>query len=184
MKIAITGDTYGIGLELKKIFESAGHTVVGFSRATGYDISRPADQDRIVEESKDCEIFLNNAYSEDNGFAQVELLFKLHNQWKGQDRRIINFGSSITMRWSNKHPIKMYRSCKKSLDEATEFLNNDSSLPRITMIKPCATKTPGNERRAGSMILKRHTAQDVADLIAYCILHPTIQIAELSLFGL
>jgi len=60
-KIAITGHTEGIG---KAIADHLGlnYQIVGFSRSNGYDISKQEDLDRIVAESLDCEIFINNAY--------------------------------------------------------------------------------------------------------------------------
>ena len=39
MKVAITGHTKGLGASLKKVFEETGHSVIGFSKSTGYDIS-------------------------------------------------------------------------------------------------------------------------------------------------
>lgn len=63
-KIAITGHSKGIG---KKLYEhlSEKYQVIGFSRANGYDISKQEDVDRIINESLDCDVFINNAYHYD-----------------------------------------------------------------------------------------------------------------------
>ena len=60
-KIAITGHSKGIG---KKLYEhlSEQYQVIGFSRSNGYDISKQEDVDRIINESLDCDVFINNAY--------------------------------------------------------------------------------------------------------------------------
>ena len=63
-KVAITGHSRGIG---KSIFDklSSQYEVKGFSRSNGYDISKQEDVDRIIAESLDCDIFINNAYHYD-----------------------------------------------------------------------------------------------------------------------
>jgi hypothetical protein len=66
--------------------------MIGFSRSSGYNINRHEDRKRIIEESKDCDIFINNAHS---GFGQVQLLVELFMQWKDQDKQIINVGSRV-----------------------------------------------------------------------------------------
>ena len=58
MKIAITGHTQGIG---KCAFKRLSPNIIGFSKSTGYDITKFNDRKRIIEESKDCDIFINNA---------------------------------------------------------------------------------------------------------------------------
>ena len=45
------------------------HTIEGFSRSNGYDINEK--QSIIIRAVKDCDVFVNNAYS---GLSQVELL--------------------------------------------------------------------------------------------------------------
>lgn len=39
MNVLITGDTSGLGLELKRLYEAQGHTVFGMSRKDGYDLN-------------------------------------------------------------------------------------------------------------------------------------------------
>jgi len=57
-KIAITGHTKGIGLALANYYTDLGIEVVGFSRTNGYDISKGVDQERIINESQDCDLFI------------------------------------------------------------------------------------------------------------------------------
>lgn len=86
--VAITGHTKGIGLALAKKFESQGYDIIGLSRSNGYDIS--VDQDRIIEQSKDADIFINNAH---HLTGQIELLKSITDQWQGTDKLIINLSS-------------------------------------------------------------------------------------------
>ena len=89
MKIAITGHTQGIG---KCAFERLSPNIIGFSKSTGYDITKFNDRKRIIEESKDCDIFINNANA---GFGQTLLFLELFEEWRNTDKTIINVGSRI-----------------------------------------------------------------------------------------
>ena len=61
MKIALTGHTKGLG---KRLFDSLSekYETIGFSRSNGYDIKSPVDRKKIIKESKDCDIFINNVH--------------------------------------------------------------------------------------------------------------------------
>ena len=58
MKVAITGHSKGIGKALADIFETNGHTVLGFSRSNGFDISESANRISILNKSQDADIFI------------------------------------------------------------------------------------------------------------------------------
>lgn len=90
MKYAITGHTSGIG---KHLYNKLSPNTIGFSRSTGYDIDLKEDRKRIIAESKDCDIFINNAES---NFAQTYLLIELFKEWKDSNKTIINVGSRIS----------------------------------------------------------------------------------------
>jgi hypothetical protein len=89
MKYAITGHTQGIG---KRAFERLNPDVLGFSKSTGYDITTVEGRSKIIDEAKDCDIFINNAT---DNFGQVELFIDLFRIWKDQSKLIINVGSRI-----------------------------------------------------------------------------------------
>lgn len=91
MKCIVTGHTSGIGKAIYQHFISKQYTVIGMSRSNGYDIIN--DQDKIVEESVDCDIFVNCAYS---GTGQLDLLNRLHDKVKN----MIVLGS-VGADWAN-----------------------------------------------------------------------------------
>jgi hypothetical protein len=63
-KIVITGHTHGLGKAIyDKFTEVSCHEIVGLSRSNGYDID--ADFDKVVEEASGAEIFINNAYRDE-----------------------------------------------------------------------------------------------------------------------
>ena len=118
MKVAVTGHTKGIGKSIFDYFKNKGLEVVGFSRSTGFDISNEEDRNRILEMSKDCDIFVNNAYKDyDN--SQKILLDKVFNLWNNQEKVIIN----ISTRWTyTTHP---YSLTKLSADHFCEKHKQD-----------------------------------------------------------
>ncbi len=75
-KIVITGHTNGIGKAIyDKFNEISCRQIVGMSRRNGYDIDK--DFDRIVEESNGAELFINNAYRDQQ---QLKLFHALKNK--------------------------------------------------------------------------------------------------------
>lgn len=92
MKIAITGNTSGLGKHLFDYYQSCGHNVVGFSRSNNNDIS---DVESIVSQCKDLDLFINNAYA---GDAQARLL----NQLSNYPVDIISMGTSSTLFYRDK----------------------------------------------------------------------------------
>jgi nucleoside-diphosphate-sugar epimerase len=144
MKIAITGHTQGIGKSLSLIYQRNGHDVIGFSRSNGFDISDQQSRTNIVKSVSECDVFINNAHGRPvDDFAQTELLFELWQTWQDQQKTIVNIGSSITMRWQhNADTTLSYRTGKRALEDACEFLWNKSAWPYVTLIAPCLTDTP------------------------------------------
>lgn len=112
--IAITGHTRGIG---KRAFDRLSPNAVGFSKSTGYDITNFADRKRIIEESSNCDIFINNAT---DGFGQTLLFLELFQAWKHTDKTIINVGSrvaEIKMLPPNRQDLLRYQAEKLILKE-------------------------------------------------------------------
>lgn len=174
MLIAITGHTAGIGLEMSKWLQNRDHQVLGFSRITGHDISDDAALDRIVAESLQADIFINNATHE---FQQTKLLFKLHEVWLGQRKTIVNISSSFTQRWDHGHRLATYRTTKRSLEEGCEFLWNKASWPRIMLAKPCVTDTPKSSWYGHP---NKVSAADMADMICSAMMETRCRIQEIS----
>lgn len=72
-KIVITGHTAGLGKAIyDKFTEVSCHEIVGLSRSNGYDID--TDFDKVVEAASGAELFINNAYRDEQ---QLKLLHAL-----------------------------------------------------------------------------------------------------------
>lgn len=90
MKVAITGHSKGIGGSLYKRFIENEHTVFGYSRSNGFDIGSVESRANILEQSKDIDIFINNAY---HPIGQTLLLKEALVRWKNTNTLIINISS-------------------------------------------------------------------------------------------
>lgn len=135
MKIAITGHTKGLGLELFLQATKLGFNTVGFSRSNNYNITIAEDRKRIIKNSEDCDIFINNAYDR---YGQLDLLYEIYESWKIQKKLIITIGSlaSNAAEWRLKPCL--YSTVKKSLDIATYQLINshDRKGCKLMIFKP------------------------------------------------
>lgn len=94
MKYAITGHTQGIG---KAVFNTL-KDAKGFSRSNGFDINNSVSRKRIIDEIKDCDVFINNAHS---NFSQTSMLLDVFHSWMNTDKTIINVGSVIAENETN-----------------------------------------------------------------------------------
>jgi len=88
--IAITGHSRGIGKGLLDYFDSRGCRVKGFSLDNGFDIGTKENQEQIIELTKDCDLFINNAYS---GYAQRDIAKLWQAQHWHDEHFIINTSS-------------------------------------------------------------------------------------------
>jgi hypothetical protein len=118
MKIAITGHTRGIGAGL---YQHLSPNSIGFSKSTGYDINSASDRARIITESSECDMFINNAHC---GFGQTLLLIDLFREWKHLDKTIINIGSRVAeiKLPDHRHDLLNYQAEKLSLKHLSHSL--------------------------------------------------------------
>lgn len=122
MKYAITGHTAGIG---RKAFEMLSPNIIGFSKSTGYDITDAECRLNIVNESRDCDVFINNATE---GFAQTQMFLAILDAWENDaSKTIINVGSRIAeiavLPESHKH-LRQYHAEKTTLKQASIRYSN------------------------------------------------------------
>jgi len=119
MKVVITGHTHGIGKALWEFFYERAE-VKGLSRSNGYDIDK--DFDRVVEEIKGCDLFINNAYRDQQ---QTKLLLAV----KDYVPRIIVMGS-VSRFYPDLIPTQ-YVHDKQELAEACRLISIDPYGPDV-----------------------------------------------------
>ena len=141
-KIAITGHTSGIGKGLFDHFTAIGCNVKGFSKDTGFDISNKLNQDLIITHTRDCDLFINNAY---HYYAQVELM-KLwqHQHW--HDKHFIISTSSMAAEPLADIPtnfpwLKSYGEEKYAINKISWEINHSGSVCKSIVIMPGVCQT-------------------------------------------
>lgn len=144
LRFAITGHTSGIG---KYIHENT--ICQGFTKSSGYDISISEDRQKIIKNIQDTvNIFINNAFSNKNFFAQTEMLYDIAEHWTDDNDKIIVNISSINADLRNPRDFirSKYGTVKRSQDNAIEHLRQLCKC-RIINIKPGVVNTPYNKEK-------------------------------------
>lgn len=175
MKIAITGHTKGIGKAIADLYFT--DEVVGFSRSNGYDISNPEDIKKIISNSTDCDIFVNNAYFD---FAQCDLLEGIYSQWKNDSSKtIVNIISRARYGLGK---AKFYGQTKAELyTKAKNIMFSPDKRCRIININPGYVKTDMVSHIDDTV--KMLTPEQLAAMIKWCLNQPQgVEIGELSVW--
>lgn len=131
-KVAMTGHASGIGKAIHNILTSK-YNVVGMDLQNGYDIAVP---DKIINNTLDCQVFINNAYS-GNYQSQLARIWQ-EKHWNNK-HFIINIGSILATSYA---PVpttdKMFRywEDKQSLAKIHWSINYSDSVCKSILINP------------------------------------------------
>lgn len=93
MIYGLTGNTYGFGKYISDRLVADGHSVVGISRSTGFDLTNNSDLLRAVKSFSDCDVIINNTSA---GHRQSLLLKQIRLTYLTSAKTIVNVGSWIT----------------------------------------------------------------------------------------
>jgi NADP-dependent 3-hydroxy acid dehydrogenase YdfG len=172
MKIAITGHTKGIGQAMCDWFSDHGHSVVGFSRSTGFDINDADALAAVARESSQCDVLINNAYAE---FAQVKLLYIMHDMWQGLiDKTHVVIGSQ-SPDWQDSE-ANVYIVAKTGIDRAVKQLTSISTY-RLTNVRPGWVDTS----RCKHVDVDKLSPHDLASTVCPLLIDRTIYITDMTL---
>ena len=140
--IAITGHTSGLGKGIFEHFQKLESNIIGFSKDTGFDISIQENRDKIIELTKNCDLFFNNAYS---GYAQVHLMKLWHQQHWSHNHFIISTSSMAAEPLadiSNTFPwLKSYGEEKYAINKTSWDINHSGSKCKSIVIMPGVCQT-------------------------------------------
>jgi len=162
MKIAITGHTSGIGKALFDYFVS--YSPMGFSRNNGHNINHVEDRKKIINQCTDCDVFINNAYS-DGTNSQLDLLQEMHSAWQGKDKLIVNVSSRVTdFVLPPGSREQLYQAHKKDQDK---FCLGKVRNPQIFNLKPGLVDTP----RVMSYTDNKIAVDDVVQVVSFVLDH-------------
>lgn len=85
---AITGHTAGLGKQIKNYLESRNYAVHGYSLSTGCDLRDYSQVGKMLQQTKDFDLFVNCAKPD---YAQSQILYRLvKSNFKGT---ILNIGT-------------------------------------------------------------------------------------------
>lgn len=179
LNIALTGHTRGIGKSISKVL-AKDHTVNGYSRTNGFDISSQDGRFDILKNCYNSDVFINNAYSSN---AQTELFTLFFKNWMyDESKTIVNISSQSkypgqSVNWSG------YSAYKASLNHQAYLcaFKTDRKC-RIITINPGLVKTDlTSETQLTSKGML--SPEEVAQTVKYVIELPQhIEVGELSLW--
>jgi NAD(P)-dependent dehydrogenase (short-subunit alcohol dehydrogenase family) len=128
LKVALTGHTGEVGLALSKVFSAAGHTVIGISRSTGFDLTDSENYKDIISTIDQCDVFINCCK-----LRQDELLRSVWELWQGfKNKRIINISSIST---SDPAETNEYYQAKRKLESTFWELIKINQYPPMTIVR-------------------------------------------------
>lgn len=177
-KVAITGHTKGIGKGLYEYFTENGYEVHGFSRTNGYDLNEHETLRRIINETLDFDIFINNAFNNLGGFAQTELLRDLFPHWKNKKGWIINISSVASDFIAGREDLSPYPVTKIALDSYVKQLS--WRLPRVNLllIRPGRVDTQLIQSISG----KKLRVDDIVNTVDWVLSQPDdVHISEITI---
>jgi len=174
MRIAITGHTKGIGKAIADLYYT--DEVVGFSRSNGYDITQPGNAVRIIAESAECDIFVNNAYHD---FVQCDLLDGIFALWKDDpSKTIVNIISRARYGLGK---AKFYGQTKMELYSKAKTMMFSDKRCRIININPGYVKTDMVAHVPDTV--KMLSPEQLANMIKWCLDQPHgVEVGELSVW--
>jgi nucleoside-diphosphate-sugar epimerase len=144
MIIGVTGHTRGIGKSLSDKFQKNNHDIIGFSQSIGFNIGDQESRKKILDQSNNFDMFINNAY---HPTGQIEILKEILDLWKDTNKIIINISSQIVHKpvpgYDQTQPLECgncnYQFCihcagvsyKRSKTELNDYVNNYTGPVRI-----------------------------------------------------
>lgn len=174
MKIAITGHTRGIGQAITQQLGASGHEIHGISKSNGYDLTFTEARDQAFDIINNSDVFINNCYPmlrsrshRVGSWAPIELLYRVHEAWRGQaNKRIIVIGSlAIQQSYAGANPYQIH---KQAINQVCIQLRSSFKFPMITTINPGDTKTERLRKIVDSVL----DPADIARLVQFTLTDP------------
>lgn len=169
-KIVITGHTAGLGKAIyDKFKEISCREIIGMSRSNGYDIEK--DFDKIVDEAAGAEMFINNAYRDDQ---QLKLFHAL----KDKVDMMVVMGS-VSRHYPELIPTQ-YVHDKQALAEACRLESiNPNGIPILHLDLGFLEGTTINGNDPTAFVSDYNTPlTDIVDTIIFWAQKPTIRQVE------
>tara|TARA_B100000575_G_scaffold288129_1_gene287649 strand:- start:632 stop:1198 length:567 start_codon:yes stop_codon:yes gene_type:complete len=134
MKIMIIGHSKGIGAACERIFKQDNNEVVGFSRSNGFDFTLDHVRRNIIDNARDCNIIILNAFSDEFRWIQHEMLVDLWHAFENQMKTLIVISSNASDTW--KGQMRKYPSYKKLVDHSAKQMAHLNRPLKVINIRP------------------------------------------------
>ena len=178
MIYVVTGHKNGLGSAIANNLlyykKNQYNQVIGYDIADGYDIGETSTIGKIVWQSKNADVFINNAYDQ---FGQTQLLRYFIKMWKGNTSKlIVNIGSflvnqdNLNLGLFNKDEILYIEQKKEQKKLIDQHRVTDSKL-KIIQVNPGLLDTKFTYTLGGTLPdnCQLHTAPETAQIIVNLI---------------
>ena len=178
MIYVVTGHKNGLGSAIANNLlyykKNQYNQVIGYDIADGYDIGKTSTIGKIVWQSKNADVFINNAYDQ---FGQTQLLRYFIKMWKGNTSKlIVNIGSflvnqdNLNLDLFNKDEILYIEQKKEQKKLIDQHRVTDPKL-KIIQVNPGLLDTKFTYTLGGTLPdnCQLHTAPETAQIIVNLI---------------
>jgi NAD(P)-dependent dehydrogenase (short-subunit alcohol dehydrogenase family) len=176
VKVVVTGHAEGIGAAVAALLTSEGHTVIGASRRTGYNLGTREGIDKLVDLCSRSDVLINNARPN-----QQFILERVYNLWEGRsDTLIVNVSSMAT--WHTASTSPGYTAQKAALESYAKWLQiRGNKWPVCTVVRPGYVDTPETERKN----VAKMNASCVASVVSFILAnYQTYRIQDITFSSL
>ena len=167
-KIAIIGNTKGIGKAIADLYKKKKYQVIGLSSSNGYDLQ--CSQVEIMEQLDDCELIVLNAYV---GRGQMNLLKRIYGKFVFEDKKVVvitsTSGTPIGADEEMLDPEYVeYCKNKKTLIEYIEQLQQELLNKPLSVYDVCPDVVDTDMTKGLWEDLPKLKADEVAEAVRYC----------------
>mgnify|MGYP001171830485 FL=1 len=168
MEIVITGHTSGIGKHLSEYLSA--HNIIGASRSNGKSLES-------IHEwfPKDADVFINNAFDDENIYSQGEAFEYVYRMWKTDTSKKIISISSNAGDWDGEDS---YREGKMYVDMLHRDEYQKFQGVYLTVLRPGWVDTPRVEKAP----FNKMDPVEVSRVVSF-VLNSDIRIKEITFQG-
>lgn len=130
MKVAVSVPADGLGSALAEAFRVQGHEVIALAPPD----ASASGRERLVEAAAACDVLVSDGSSAPSE-AQLQLLYRMAERWRGEDRTIVSLGSRAAER---RDPGRLDTDAvyQRALDAACQQLfSRPDQRPRVLNVR-------------------------------------------------
>jgi short-subunit dehydrogenase len=142
-RIAITGESSGIGQSCYNLFKIYDNKLFGFSRTSNCDLTVKENYNRALSTILECDIFINNAYTVEYRMLQTDLLNDIYDIWRHDSSKcILSVGSQAQYVTKTNVNEQRYATSKQMLEATIDRLKYSDHMCGVLSVNPFWVNTP------------------------------------------